>query len=238
MVALLLAGCGPLIEVQWHHPPEVVLPVPVSEVAWTARSDVPAVLVEPILVSSTSEGGLRVPAIAAGRPPCLAPGLVVLESAVVVRSGSVRSLSASWTAWDCSGLSALDESTIVYELPEGAATDEQLASTVGAIALDRLVEDRGQATRRLYARGDRALAAGSQRAEVADWRGAVDAWRAAFASRSTRVRGKAAYNLAVASELTGRPAEARRWAADATSLLDAPRARRYLAALEPGESDE
>ena len=230
MVALLLVGCGPLIEVQWHHPPEVILPVASDQVGWAARAGVPAPLAEPMLEA----GVVRLPAVNDETPPCTTPVVVVLEEAIALQLGDSRQASTTWTTWTCPGPVLLDRTSLTYELPAGASTDADLAAAVGAVQADRLREDRGSASRRLYS-GHPLLAEGVRLATVADWDGATAAWRRALLSPRQDVQAKAAYDLAVAAELSGRPAEARHWAADAASLLDVRRTRSYLAALEPGE---
>ncbi|MFT4623928.1 MAG: hypothetical protein ACI8PZ_002584 [Myxococcota bacterium] len=237
MVALLLLGaCVNVIEVHWHRPAEIELDS--TDIVWLSRQGVPAELAGSALAGATRTAGRIGPSIAAGPPPCTADVVVVLEQAVAMHLGDQRTVSSRWTVWACPGPERVDDSTLDYELPAAVASDAALAAAVGAVAADRLTDNEGTATRRLYAYGHPAIADGMRRARVADWSGAVSSWRSAMVSPRPGVRARAAFNLAVAAEFTGRTQEARHWASDAAALLDVPRTRRYVDVLDPEEDAE
>ncbi|QHT68856.1 hypothetical protein GXP67_20490 [Rhodocytophaga rosea] len=68
---------------------------------------------------------------------------------------------------------------------------------------------------------------GSRKAQVNDWNGAADYWLKATQSRSSKVAGKACYNLALAYEVLGDLDGAKKWVTTSYADYGNKKARRY-----------
>ncbi len=225
-----------MIEVSWERPAEVVLPGD-GPVTWMASADVPPALAGPALEGAAAQlnRGARYAEPSDDAMPCTTQATIVLDAAIVIERGSDRSLQSTWTTWDCAGPRVIDRLEGLSLTMPTTSTDE-LARAAGHVVGSRFRSDRGTTTRRLYS--GPSLWLGTRRAMVADWEGAAIAWREARNTGSETSNARAAYNLAVASEMLGRPDAARVLASEAHSTLDTPRTRRYLDALDPGASDD
>jgi hypothetical protein len=70
-----------------------------------------------------------------------------------------------------------------------------------------------KATRYFFNRPKKALGRGVRYSEVADWKGAIDAWMPVVDGGSRKKAGRAAFNIAVAHEVLGDLEKAKEWAA-------------------------
>lgn len=135
----------------------------------------------------------------------------------------------------------------VYTFTESAPTRERAlrqlppqgdgVGLAGAIAgqrfATRIAPTYVRVSRSYYSRGSDGLKQARNRVRANDWDGAVDEWFALYeASSEPKVRGRAAFNLAVANEVFGDLDVAVEWAMEAAVILGNARARTYRGVLE------
>jgi len=90
-------------------------------------------------------------------------------------------------------------------------------------------------TRKIYNRPKKehiAFDRGIRKTEVADWYGALEDFEMATQGADNKIKGKAAYNLAVCYEVLGNLEEAQLWAQDAYVKFGFEKARDYQAILQ------
>lgn len=93
--------------------------------------------------------------------------------------------------------------------------------------------------RSYYTHGDDLLKLGKRHARAGDWDGAAQHWDALYRQAAKpRHRGRAAYNLALASEVRGDLQVASEWATEAAILLGNGKSRTYQAVLSRRRADE
>ena len=71
--------------------------------------------------------------------------------------------------------------------------------------------------RSFFISGDATLATGSRKAQIGDWKGAAEIWEQVLNNPSPKIAGMAAYNLALASEMTGDLKQAQIWISRASA---------------------
>jgi hypothetical protein len=75
------------------------------------------------------------------------------------------------------------------------------------------------------------LRAGVHKSQVADWKGAIESWTKALDDRKSKVRRRAAYNIAVGYEVLGDLQKAKEWASKAFTEYGEKDAKPYYDAL-------
>jgi len=94
-------------------------------------------------------------------------------------------------------------------------------------------------SRHYYTHGDPLMKLGKRHARAGDWHGAAQHWDSLYrGGAKPRHRGRAAFNLAVVSEVDGDLETASQWATEAAILLGNGRARGYKALLDRRRMDQ
>lgn len=173
------------------------------------------------------------------------------ESLRVVFDAERRTeVRSAWRYYDVLNRRVLDYATKiegVHTFSESANTRERAirqlppqgegVGLAGAIAGERFAARISptyvRVSRSYYSRGNTELKLARNHVRARDWDGAVDRWQSVYErSPKTRLRGRAALNLAVANEVFGDLDGAVEWATEAAILLGNSRARTYRRVIE------
>ncbi|HLG33518.1 MAG TPA: DUF6340 family protein [Bacteroidia bacterium] len=97
-----------------------------------------------------------------------------------------------------------------------------------------------QLARQYYSKGKKTeqVAAGARRAEVNDWKGALNTWESALSSASAKDAARLCYNIAVAYEVLGDMENAKKYAARSYVDYGNKKGKTYSAMLEYRQRDE
>jgi hypothetical protein len=97
-----------------------------------------------------------------------------------------------------------------------------------------------QLSRQYYSKGKKTeqVAAGARRAEVNDWKGALQTWESALGSAQPKDAARLCYNIAVAYEVLGDIEKAKRYAARSYVDYGDKKGRSYSSMLEYRQRDE
>ncbi|MFK7929070.1 MAG: DUF6340 family protein [Myxococcota bacterium] len=118
-------------------------------------------------------------------------------------------------------------------LPNQSSTVAIVGAMAGADYSRRIAPTFVWVTRSYYGSGDDTLKLAKNRVKAMDWAGAADLWQELYEkSPEPKVRGRAAYNLALASEREGDLRNAASWATEGAVLLANGKSRSYRALLE------
>lgn len=135
-------------------------------------------------------------------------------------------------SWNVLGTSA---TTAVRQLMNKQKAVNEVSYRAGLAYGRRIAPSEVRVTRTIYNRPkkqhiafDRAV----RKTEVADWYGAIDDFEEATKGADNKVKGKAAYNLAVCYEVVGQLEMAKAWAQDAYVKFGFNQGRSYQAILD------
>lgn len=158
------------------------------------------------------------------------------------------SLSLLWRFYDARRPKVLDEYQQTYErvftrvaytedeIREMTPQDMRLIDVAAEAAMDyydRVAPHWVGAYRSYYASGSSELAEVGRVIETeGDWERAAEMWKPLTDAEDASVRYKAMYNMAVASEMLGRPTVAKDWIERAIEVKSTGRAQRYLETLQ------
>jgi hypothetical protein len=124
-------------------------------------------------------------------------------------------------------------------LPNQSWTVAAVGEMAGAEYARRIAPTYVFVSRTYYGKGDDQLKAARNSVRAQDWAGAIRIWSALHrSSPDPKVKGKAAFNLALAAERDGDLRGAAEWATEAAKILSNGRSRRYRATLERRLADE
>lgn len=127
----------------------------------------------------------------------------------------------------------------VADLPDQAVTVAIVGGIAGAEYSRRIAPTYVWVTRSYYGSGDATLKLGKNHVKAMDWAGAADLWQTMFEQNpEPKLRGKAAFNLALASEREGDLRNAASWATEAAVLLANGKSRSYRSLLERRLADQ
>ncbi len=125
------------------------------------------------------------------------------------------------------------------QLPTQAQTIRDLGYQAGTGYAARVAPTWQNVSRSYYAKGSPDLKIGKRHVRVQDWDGAVKVWHnLATNSTSPKVRGRALYNLALASEVSGDLDQANEYAKQAGIVLGNSASRSYAAVLRQRLDDQ
>jgi hypothetical protein len=129
--------------------------------------------------------------------------------------------------------------TAISMLPPQTDTVAHVGEMAGSAYARRIAPTYVWVTRSYYGSGDPTLKVGRNHVKAMDWPGAMDIWTDLHKnSPEPKVRGKAAFNLALAHEVRGDLRNAASWATEAAVLLANGRSRSYRALLDRRLADQ
>ena len=117
-------------------------------------------------------------------------------------------------------------------LPDQHATVKELGFELGETYARRIAPSWTVVARSYYARGDDSLKQAKGHVRCDDWGTARQLWHTLLESDDPRIRGMAAFNLALACEVEGQLDEALSWITRAAKDLPKNKVYRYLHELE------
>lgn len=158
------------------------------------------------------------------------------------------SLTLLWRVYDCRRVEMIDEYQETYERYFGRVSyseedinqikpeDMGLMDVAGAAAYDyytRISPHWEEDYRKYYYTGSRELQAiATDLQATGDWERAAGKWKELTNSENLKVRYRAMYNMASASEILGRPKVAKEWITRAIALNPEQMARNYAEKIE------
>lgn len=133
--------------------------------------------------------------------------------------------------WQATGSNVRDAIVALIDKSDAAA---QLSRAVGADYARRIAPMPTRVSRRFFGKSKRApeLELGGRHADVGHWREAAEVWERGIARAPAKEAGQLCYNVAIAHEVLGEWAEARKWAERAYVEYAVKEARGYLADLD------
>lgn len=123
-------------------------------------------------------------------------------------------------------------------MPQSGAQVGRAASQVGADYAARIAPSWQWVQRRYYGGGDPRLKDAKRYVKAGDWEGAMRIWQGLLDSPDSKVRGRAAFNMALAHEAKSEFSEALDMARRAAVALNNGKSRDYVFTLEQRERDE
>ena len=138
----------------------------------------------------------------------------------------VNSYSTKWTA---SG-NTLNEA--MASVMNRSRAINQTCYTVGEWYARRISPNWVRVNRSYFKRGSNQLKIAGRKAMVNDWAGAENHWKASTTSSSSKIAGRACYNMALACEIRGDLVEAKNWAVKAYTNYNLRKAREYARILD------
>jgi hypothetical protein len=118
-------------------------------------------------------------------------------------------------------------------LPRQGDAVAYVGGLAGADYARRIAPTYRWVTRSYYGRGDDTLKLAKNHVKAVDWAGAAQLWEGLHSdSPDPKIRGKAAFNLALSAEVEGDLRNAASWATEAAVLLANGKSRNYRALLE------
>jgi len=123
-------------------------------------------------------------------------------------------------------------------LPGQHATVRELGRELGVTYARRIAPSWVILNRAYFARGDDRMKRAKDHVRADDWGHARELWHALLESDDPKIRGMAAFNMAVAAEVEGRLEEALDWARKAVKDLPKSKVYRYLHDLERRIADD
>ena len=147
-----------------------------------------------------------------------------------------------WRLYDPEARNIVDQyhhdSYMAFHTSNGLLPPDALPSAAyeaGSSYIQRYLPSFYKVRRKLYKRtggsGKHPFKAGYRRAEMANWEGAMELWIDLTEHPRRKTAGRACLNMGVASEVLGRPAEARQWAQKSYELYKDKLGRDYVKIL-------
>lgn len=136
--------------------------------------------------------------------------------------------------WQGSG----DLASVRRAMPSSGAAIGRVGTDAGADYAARIAPSWQWVERRYYGGGDKQLKAAKRYVRAGDWDGAMRIWEGLSNNPSPKVRGRAAYNLALAHEVKGDMTQAITYAREAAVALHNGKSRDYVFTLEQRERAE
>lgn len=147
----------------------------------------------------------------------------------------VRTFDRSYT-WTETGNT---KGEAISRLPEQTYSVAYVGELAGASYARRIAPTYVWVTRSYYGTGHDQLKLAKNHVKALDWAGAADIWNTLYEKDADpKIRGKAAYNLALASEVDGDLRNASSWATEAAVLLANGKARSYRRLIEQRLADQ
>ncbi|MCS6824360.1 MAG: DUF6340 family protein [Cytophagaceae bacterium] len=131
--------------------------------------------------------------------------------------------------WNTKG-STLQEALI--QLIKKSEAVKTVSYNAGSAYATRITPYYEWVSRSYYKSGNPHLVSGARKARVNDWQGAEDAWMKALNSFHKKVKGRAAYNIALTKEIQGDLQAAKTWAQRAYSEFGNKKAVKYTSILD------
>lgn len=108
----------------------------------------------------------------------------------------------------------------------------QISNNIGHQYALRMYPFKIRVSREYYVKGTNNFEIGRRRAQTGDWDGAAELWEVETKNSSSKIAGRAYYNMAIINEINGDLNAAANWASKAYSDYGDKNALRYLKILE------
>lgn len=142
-------------------------------------------------------------------------------------------VKTGWKIYDPSSRNIQDE----YIVSEDVVL-KQAGNKAGQAFACRMVPHSLRVSRIYYVRGNGNLIIASRLAQAGNWEGAARIWQQETTSACRTVAGRACYNMAIMSEISGDLDGAVRWAQEAYETFNNRQAPDYLSVLRNRQSDD
>lgn len=137
-------------------------------------------------------------------------------------------------SWSREGTS---ESNAQSKLPDNYQAVREIGMGAGKVYAKRITPQFEMVTRAYYVKGDKAMSDAKKNVKVKDWTKARELWKGLQSHPEAKVKGRAAFNLAVSYEQEDNIEEAIRWATTAFKDHGFKKAEKYLQSLEMRRSE-